>query len=366
MRKKSLSIIGIILAMTFLVACGSSPAVTSEATVETKDEAVEPVETEDTQETESVIEDEADSPQDEEPTETMEENPDVPEEPQYHIPDYWGGYSAEESPVVYYDGSYYLTGSFDEKYGSKLIKYDENTGKEEVLFDNPGSMYLIDDVLYLTVSDEQFGPNRLVAYPLDGREINDHMNPDVSDAGQIMAHSDKYMVYSTYTDEINADEVISTLYGVEPSFTHVITGIDAVLGAYIEDESVYIAWTPNEFDDNPDVFYKKYDIQADNLSDVSADEIPDDFVIYLDTDPNYKDYKEITGSELGLNTVYHDHLIYTTMLLQDKTFVTYIEVYDYEGNKIGDFALEDGYYLGCANDNMIYIEGGELKFFPLD
>jgi hypothetical protein len=47
-------------------------------------------------------------------------------------------------------------------------------------------------------------------------------------------------------------------------------------------------------------------------------------------------------------------------------YVTTIQVYDYEGNLLKEIAGAEFGYIGCANDNLLYIDTEEkIQLYPL-
>ena len=291
-------------------------------------------------------------------------------ETSYHLPDY--DYSHDvygRTNPVFYDGNYYFTGTMNDSYGKKLVKYSADTGKTEIIVDGVEFLYCINDVIY----SNKFPPSpdsHMQAFVLDSQELID----DISDgtigyAGGVVASDSDYLLYMTYDDEIATNFAVSPLYGSNNSKSIKINSFGSILDTYMENGIIYFKGTDDEFAENPDCWYKKYDIATEELTDISESDVPADYVPVEDrglSEEQLEQYKSLTGSDGTLEAIYHDHLIYNDVRLVDDKFTTIIQIYDYEGNLLDEIKGAGYGYIGCANDNLLYVGSGDnIEVYPI-
>ncbi len=300
---------------------------------------------------------------------------DTSDEIEYNLSDYSAGDGdILETNVIYYDGYYFFTAGNDTRYSRKLIKYSDEDGAEETLMGCASQLCRINNIIYFTRSDSSGSPLTMCAYPLDGNTpVEDVSNGQVEYSFNVVSYDDNYIVYEYAQDEIITAYAAAGIYDGQKKGKFILVGYPGpVLAMKLYDGEIYYEGTDNEFDPTPDKWYKKYSLKDEAFSDITREDVPEDFPfsnIVEDVDLNTRErietYRAITGEDSDPAAVYHDNIIYNMIEYVNGSFETTIKIYDYRGNFLAEIPCRK--YIGCTNGHLLYVDyddNAQLFEFP--
>ena len=245
-------------------ACGNNPAseVSSEA-IQTIDgesnseEATEPA---------SILNEEPNVPEPESVEPSKETEPEV----SYHLSDY--DFSRDvygRANLVFYEGNYYFTSKMNNAFDGKLVKLPSATEEPEIITNGVEFLYCVDDVIYTNMYPPS-PDSHMRAYDLKTQNlIDDISNGEIGYAGGVLTSDSDYLFYMMYDDDIETNYAVSPLYGSKATKNLVINNFGPVIDEYMEDGVIYFRGTDDEFSDDPECWYKKYEISTETLTDIS-------------------------------------------------------------------------------------------------
>lgn len=293
-----------------------------------------------------------------------EEEEIVSAEPDYLFDEYdWALNCRGWTRLYYKDGYYYYSEMITEPEWKKNLVRLSDTGEKEILIENADSLTIIDDVIYAYVPTKT-----MTVIPIDSMEvIPDYTDGVAKYVGPIVSYNDRFILFSYDNDKEDIKYYLTTLYGDPEPQTVIFDNIDGVvLKTCMTEDYLYFATAASFYEGGPSD-YLRYDIAGGVTESITEDEMPPEYDYY---DSSFNEIKQkanqITGEDVDVETIYHDHLIYEKFYFNDEGRSYRIKIYDSEGNLEEDILADDYGYIGCANGKLLYIYKGEPYFIDLD